>query len=240
MSILILGGTPEADQLAELLRGHGITFTYSLAGVTPNPKPRLYPVHIGGFGGVVGLARYLAQNAVKMVVDATHPFAATMTGNAIAAAAQTNIALLRFERPAWDEPAGANWTHVKTLDDAAKALPPGARAFLSVGSQSMVAFAHQSGVDFISRSIKPPENPFGKIIVAKPPFDVIGEMQLFSKYRITHLVSKNAGGDQTKAKLVAAQRLGIKVIMVERPPDPVAEPARDIVKVMAWIERRLL
>jgi len=239
MSLLILGGTQEADQLAERLRGHGIAFTYSLAGVTPNPKPRVYPVHTGGFGGVVGLARYLAQNSVKMVVDATHPFAAGMTKNAVTAAAQTNIALLRFERPAWEEPENANWTHAKTLPQAAGLLPVGARAFLSVGSQSMASFAHRNDVNFTCRVIKPPLSPFGKIIVAKPPFDVAGETQLFSKYRITHLVSKNAGGDQTKAKWVAAQRLGVGVIMVERPPTPVAEVAFNIATAMTWIERRL-
>lgn len=239
MSILILGGTAEADILADLLRGHGIEFTYSLAGVTPNPKARVYPLHIGGFGGVIGLARYLTQNTVNMLVDATHPFASEMTKNALAASIQANVPMLRFERPEWDEPENANWAHAESLDQAAKILPAGARVFLSVGAQSMAEFAHRSDVDFVSRSIKPPSSPFSKTIVAKPPFDVAGEVHLFSKYRITHLVSKNAGGDQTSAKLVAAKQLGIKVIMVERPTPPVAEIARDITTAMAWIERRL-
>lgn len=239
MSILILGGTAEADQLADLLRDHGIEFTYSLAGVTPNPKPRVYPVHVGGFGGVVGLARYLSQNAITMLVDATHPFAETMTEHAVTASIQANVPLLRFERVAWSEPPDAPWLCVPNLEAAATALPTGARVFLSVGSQSMACFAHRSDVDFTSRVIKPPINQFGKIIVAKPPFDVAGETALFTENRISHLISKNAGGDQTKAKLVAARQLGIVVIMVERPPSPVAETARDINAAMAWIERRI-
>ncbi len=239
MNVLILGGTGEADQLAELLVGHGIGFIYSLAGVTRNPRPKVYPTRTGGFGGVVGLARYLSQNNIQMVIDATHPFAANMPANAMLACKQTSIAYLRLTRPPWPEPQGAGWQRVNSLKEAADILPDNARVFLSVGAQSMSSFAHRVTINFVSRVIQPPKSVFGKIIVARPPFDLAGETQLLRENKITHLVTKNAGGNQTIAKLEAAQSLGIKVIMVERPAQPVAEMARDIAMAMAWIERRL-
>ncbi|MBL4806817.1 MAG: cobalt-precorrin-6A reductase [Rhodobacteraceae bacterium] len=235
MMVLILGGTSEADQLAALLSEQKIKFTYSLAGVTPHPKPRDYPTRTGGFGGVDGLAQYLRNSETTVLIDATHPFASNMSANAVQAATRANVPMLRLERPAWDD---NGWQNVASLDAAADILPAGATVFLSVGSQSVAPFAHRRDVQFISRAIKPPPNPFGKIIVAKPPFDVAGETMLFKDHAITHLVSKNAGGDQTSAKLTAAQILGIRVIMVERPILPVAETVNTPTAALAWITQR--
>ena len=97
--ILLLGGTNEASRMARLLADTGADAEFSYAGRTETPIPQPLPTRIGGFGGVEGLAAYLRQNAVTHLVDATHPFAAQMSRNAIAACAQAGVKLLALERP---------------------------------------------------------------------------------------------------------------------------------------------
>ena len=85
--VLILGGTTEARHLAERLAGRtDLAVTVSLAGRTTAPAAQAAPVRIGGFGGVEGLARYLINERVDALIDATHPYAAIMSANAAAAA----------------------------------------------------------------------------------------------------------------------------------------------------------
>jgi precorrin-6A/cobalt-precorrin-6A reductase len=84
--VLLLGGTTEATQLAaELAKDEQIKLIVSLAGRTARPLVRNGELRTGGFGGADGLARYLAEEAIALVVDATHPFAAVMPFNAASA-----------------------------------------------------------------------------------------------------------------------------------------------------------
>jgi precorrin-6A/cobalt-precorrin-6A reductase len=62
-----------------------------------------------------------------------------------------------------------------------------------------------------------------QVILARPPFSFTAECDLLTKHRISHLVTKNAGGVQTEAKLLAARALGLPVIMIARPVKPVAQ-----------------
>jgi precorrin-6A/cobalt-precorrin-6A reductase len=64
--------------------------------------------------------------------------------------------------------------------------------------------------------------PHVEIILARPPFALEGEEALLKERHITELVCKNSGGDATKAKIAAARRLGLPVIMIERPEKPAA------------------
>ena len=86
MRVLLLGGTTEARLLAgELVADHDVTV--SLAGRVRSPLPLPGTVRVGGFGGVDGLAAWLRAHGTDAVVDATHPFASTMTAHAAAACA---------------------------------------------------------------------------------------------------------------------------------------------------------
>ena len=59
MTIVILGGTAEARQLAGALVADGIDVVSSLAGRVRHPSLPAGRVRIGGFGGADGLATYL-------------------------------------------------------------------------------------------------------------------------------------------------------------------------------------
>ncbi|MEE9452842.1 MAG: cobalt-precorrin-6A reductase [Paracoccaceae bacterium] len=235
--ILILGGTHEAHLLAQELQAKDLNFIVSLAGVTRNPPPRDYPTRSGGFGGAKGLAGYLTAKNITALIDMTHPYAAKISTSAVWACAQTGIPLIRYDRPAWIAPKDADWRAVATHSDGAGALPSGARAFLTVGSGGLAPFAGRGDVWFLYRAIEKPAVAFarGTEVLQRPPFSLEDELALMAHHKITHLVTKNAGGTKTFAKIKAATRLAIPIIVVERPDLPVIEVATSIPDVLKWL-----
>lgn len=218
--ILILGGTRDARQIAAALVGEGYRVITSLAGVTENPVLPPGEVRRGGFGGVAGLAAYLEAERIALVVDATHPFAAQMSGQAHEACGLKHVPLFRFERPAWRACEGDRWTEVKTAGEAVGLLPAGARALVTIGRKEIAPFFQRSDISGIARMIEPPLRdapPGWEILLERPPFTPESEAELMSRNAITHLVTKNAGGGATEAKLGAARQLGIPVVMITRP-----------------------
>jgi precorrin-6A/cobalt-precorrin-6A reductase len=231
--ILVLGGTGDAHQVAMGLQDAGLDFVVSFAGATRKPMKRSYATRTGGFGGADGLAEYLGKREITGLVDATHPFAENISRSTVGAAKAAGVPLIRFVRPAWD---AAGFQCVPDLDAAARALPGRARAFLTVGGQSLGPFVSRTDVWFLFRGVDPMENPFaqGEALMQRPPFTLESEVDLMKAHGITHLVTKNAGGEQTRAKIDAATQLGISVIMVERPVLPVVESASTVSDILRW------
>ncbi len=231
MKVLILGGTAGGRALARAL---GAEAVLSLAGVTAAPLSA--PDRVGGFGGAAGLADYLEMENFDALIDATHPFAAQISHNAAKAARATGLPLLRLQRPPW--PIEPGWTEAPDLDAAAAMLPAGARVFLSVGSRSLGPFLARGDLWFLTRSIVAPGAlpPQGKLILARPPFAVADEMRLMRAHRISHLVSKNAGGGATRAKLEAARALGVGTIMVKRPRLPGVLTVASVDEAVKWVK----
>src|SRR5690242_10188477 len=137
MKILILGGTGEARELAARLVAMGHAVTTSLAGRTSSPLLPAGDIRVGKFGGIPGLVGYLKMLAFDRLVDATHPYAGLISINAVAAATRAGIPLVRFMRPAWHEPAGADWQHVADIEAAARVLPSGATALITTGHDGL-------------------------------------------------------------------------------------------------------
>ena len=233
--ILLLAGTAEARALAERLGGvPGLAVTASLAGVTSAPTPIAAETRRGGFGGAAGLADYLRTNAIAAVIDATHPFAARMATNAALACTATATPRLRLIRPPW-EPVG-EWRDLPDLAAAAAALPAGAHALVTTGRKETAPFAERPDLTCLLRVIEPVENlpPHITQLTARPPFALDHELALMHSRAITHLVSKNAGG-AGRAKLDAAARLAIPILMVERPAPPPGPTAETVEAAVAWI-----
>jgi len=93
MRALILGGTGDANRLADALVRETIDAIYSYAGRTQIPLGHSLPTRIGGFGGAVGLADHIRKERITHVIDATHPFAAEMSRHAVEACAATDVPL---------------------------------------------------------------------------------------------------------------------------------------------------
>ncbi|MFD5033241.1 cobalt-precorrin-6A reductase [Streptomyces sp. NPDC058405] len=227
--VLILGGTTESRRLAENLHGplrfvRHIRVTTSLAGRVARPVLPPGEVRIGGFGGAEGLGRWLREHRVDALIDATHPFAATISRNAARAAADAHVPLLALRRPSWVPAAGDDWRPVGSLEEAARALPPLAgRVFLTTGRMGLATFAHLDDLWFLVRSVDAPEPPYPartEVLLDRGPFTLDGEREIIRRHRIDVVVTKDSGGAATAAKLTAAREAGLPVVVVRRPPVP--------------------
>jgi precorrin-6A/cobalt-precorrin-6A reductase len=221
--ILILGGTGEARELAAALVAAGTDVVSSLAGRVRQPRLPEGQVRIGGFGGADGLAAFLRDEGITRVIDATHPFAGTITANAARAAAEAGVPLLILRRPGWD--ADPSWECVADIRAAAEAVRawPGDGVFLTTGRRDLAAFAGDDRHRFLVRTVDPPDGPVpprATLILDRGPYTVDRESALIREHRIGLLVTKNSGGPMTAAKLTAARDLGVHVVMVARPPLP--------------------
>ncbi|GLB63239.1 precorrin-6A reductase [Dietzia sp. NCCP-2495] len=224
--VLILGGTGEARALAELLVEAGVPVVSSLAGRVSAPRLPVGEVRIGGFGGIDGLAGYLRESGVRAVVDATHPFARVISGNAASACGAAGVPLLRLERPGWSQAPGAeHWHWVDGHDAAAEATARlGRRPLLTVGRQSLDRFTGPlANVPAVVRVVDPPEHPLPEpwqVLRARGPYTEAGERELMESHGIDVLVTKDSGGALTWPKMAVATAADIPVVVVRRPGPP--------------------
>jgi precorrin-6A/cobalt-precorrin-6A reductase len=241
MRVLILGGTTEASALAELLAGDArFEATLSLAGRTSAPKLQPIATRVGGFGGADGLARFLRAEKIDSVIDATHPYAAQISANAVVACHQTGVPLASVVRPAWAPQPGDAWQSVPTAVAAALALGrEPRRVFLSLGRQELHFFAAIQQHHYIARLIEPPRQTALPhkldLLQQRGPFDRDAELRLLRDHKINVIVSKNSGGSATYPKIEAARVLGLPVIMIARPAKPAGHIVKSAEAAMAWL-----
>ncbi|WP_416898817.1 MAG: precorrin-6A/cobalt-precorrin-6A reductase [Minwuia sp.] len=260
MKVLLLAGTAEARAIATGLSQDGrFKVIASLAGATETPADLGVETQSGGFGGAGGLRDFIAARGIDLLVDATHPFAAQMKAHASAQA----IPVLHVIRPAWTPRPG--WTVCGSLAEAARALPADARAFLALGQRHLQAFADHPAqmlvrsVDAPSPAVAPGLDPGASAQTGrqgprvKPedsrrvarftfikghPGTVAEETGLMRRHRITHLVCRNSGGRSGQTKLDAAAQLGVRTIVIDRPPPPPGEIVPTAEAALDWCLRR--
>lgn len=249
--VLILGGTGDAVKLAAKLADISkIEVISSLAGRTKKPAALIGNVRIGGFGGATGLATYLQENSIDILIDATHPCAGQISHNGAIASQSTNIPHLMLVRPQWkqvlDDISGDRWIEVESVEAATQAIPEWIkRVFITSGRQQLEPFLKRSHIYpetwYLIRSIDPPdiELPNSKVLLDRGPFSLEQERQLLCEYQIEAIISKNSGGDATYAKIIAARELGLPVVMVQRPPAPEGERVADVASAIEWLLDRL-
>jgi len=252
VKLLILGGTREAYELAELLvsefSSEQLSVITSLAGVTGNPKLPAGEVRIGGFseaydaGGKFGLRKYLLQEKISLLVNATHPYAIQISENSLAAATELGLPYLRLTRPPWEKHSGDQWIEVTDMGAAADYLNSEFLnsnsgiskniVFLTTGNRGLELFQQCRECHFVVRTVDVPENvvsengtpawPDAIFLQARGPF-------------ITLLVTKNSGGDSTYAKIEAASKLEIPVLMVDRPEENLSNACWKVNQVLDWV-----
>ena len=243
MRVLLLGGTGEARALADALADRpDIELTSSLAGRVSNPTLPVGAVRMGGFGGTEKLAAYLRDERIDRVVDATHPFAATITAHAEKAARDADVPLLVLRRPGWTEQPDDDWTRVPDITSAAAATaqaPPGC-VFVTTGRRDLAAYATDDMHHHLVRAVDPPDPPMPPhttVLLDRGPYTVEGETELMRTHGVVIIATKDSGGPMTFAKLVAARTLGIPVVVVDRPavPDGV-QTVDSIAAATAWLD----
>jgi precorrin-6A/cobalt-precorrin-6A reductase len=244
LKLLILGGSSEGITLARALAGDArFAPTLSFAGRTERPAPTPIPMRRGGFGGAEGLARYLRENGIDILVDATHPFAARMKEHAVEAAQSAGVPLLAIRRPSWEPKPGDHWLFVEDLDEAAIALGEKPRhVLLTTGRQELEPFVRAAQHSYVLRSVEAPSReelpPDTEVITARGPFTLQSEVELLRDKAIDVVVTKNSGGAATAAKLEAARILSLLVIVVRRPEVPASpESVATVTEALAWLDR---
>jgi len=221
--LLILGGTYESRLLAKALAGRlDLAITLSLAGRTKTPAPQPVPVRTGGFGGVQGLITYLLDHKTDLLIDATHPFAATISAHAYEAAQRTGLDFLVLRRPPWRAVTGDRWQDVASVEQALQQLGKAPRRiFVALGRQELAPLLKAPQHHYIVRSVDPITPPLAlphmKNILARGPFDAADELVLLRRHKIELIIAKNSGGPATYGKLQAARELRIPVILIKRP-----------------------
>jgi precorrin-6A/cobalt-precorrin-6A reductase len=238
MTILILGGTAEARELAVALVEDGLDVVSSLAGRVNSPSLPSGRVRIGGFGGVDGLAEYLRRQQVSAVIDATHPFAATIGANALRAANRTSTPLVRLERPGWGgHSRSGSWTWVADGAAARAAADVACRPFLTTGRKSLPDFRPWADREVLVRLVEPPTAPLPQrwiLIMSRGPYRYVGERQILTEHGIDVLITKDSGGTHTVAKLDAAGDLGIPVVIIARPQRPQVTRLETVAEAVGW------
>lgn len=240
--MLVLGGTAQARGLADLLAAApGVDVVTSLAGRTHAPRLPAGDVRTGGFGGADGLADWLRAHRIDAVIDATHPFAATITASAADATARLGIPFAVLRRPGWQPRASDDWHWVDSVADANRLLPDlGRRVFLATGQGELAAFAGRDDLWFLLRTVDPPPPPLPTqhvIITGRGPFAVDGESALLRDHLIDVVVTRDSGGEHTAAKLVAARRLALPVVIARRPPLPDVPVVATEQAALDWLTR---
>lgn len=237
---MVLGGTGEARELAaRLAQRPGLRVLSTLAGRVRDPRLPAGEVRVGGFGGPERMAEWLRAEQADAVVDATHPFAERISASAAEAAQLAGVPLLLLRRPGWTPGDGDDWRWVASLAEAAALLSSiGERVFLTTGRQGLAAFA---GSDrwFLVRCVDPPEPPLParmRLLLSRGPYDLDGELAVMREHRIDTLVTKDSGGDQTSAKLVAARGLRLPVVVVRRPDPPDVPIVATVGEALSWLD----
>jgi precorrin-6A/cobalt-precorrin-6A reductase len=245
--LLVIGGTGDAAKLVRLVAGKfgsRLEITTSLAGRTCFPTPLPCDVRIGGFGGASGLARWITENGVELVIDATHPFSAVMSENTRAACKATGARRLVLGRAQWTPKIDDRWHSVKDVAAAARLVPKlGQRPFLTVGGGDVSCFSVLGSMRVVVRLIDKPSEPLPlanyELVLGRGPFELAQEEKLLKKHKVDVVVAKNSGGQATYAKIEAARKAQIPVIMIERPPVVKGERVEQLSCAVSWIEERL-
>ncbi|HDS1818258.1 TPA: cobalt-precorrin-6A reductase [Pseudomonas putida] len=214
--ILLLGGVTEALAIARQL---GPQHVYSLAGIGRVPQDLTCQVRVGGYGGAEGLAQYLREAGITLLIDATHPYAAQISRNAAIASRSAGIPCWALRRPAWQAQPGDDWREVDDWAGLIDALAPFRRPLFTLGREPLQHLAEIPPEQFWTlRALEAcPGNERCEVIGARGPFHIEDERALFARRKIDVLISKNSGSVATEPKLDVARELGVPVLIVKRP-----------------------
>ncbi len=232
--ILVLGGTVEGRELAVILheKGYKVLLTvvsgHGAAMVPPGTPIEVLVDKLDDHD----LKQLVQDREAKVIVDATHPYASTITDNAQRAAADAGILYIRFERKQAAADIDNPLIHrTASYPEAARvAFGLGNTVFLTIGSKNIGPFVDEgrnSPKRVVARVLPDPviiqqcldSGLRAKDIIAvQGPFSEEMNIAMLKEFKAEVLVTKDSGSNGgTNTKLAAAFRLGLPVVLVSRP-----------------------
>jgi precorrin-6A/cobalt-precorrin-6A reductase len=226
----LIGGTSESVKVAELLSENNLPY---LVSVTTNSAKNLY-CHLPQVNFFVGklqfneIISFMIEHKIKMVIDASHPYAINISQGAIASCQSLQIPYLRYERPCFEVENSPiiNVTNIETILD--NNYLENKRVLLTIGCQSLFMFKDYHNKATLFARILPyldsikMANEAGfncdRLIAIKPPFSLELEKALWKLWEIDIVITKasgKSGGEDIKYEV--AKALNIPLIIISRP-----------------------
>lgn len=239
-NLLLLAGSGEARVIAEALAPRDdLEVTASLLYPSRTHGPLPVPTRLGRFGGEPGLGRFLQDENIDAVLDATHPFANQISARAARVCARAQVPYALVLRPEWSAEPEDHWQKVPDESAVADLLDAGQRVFTTTGRATLERLAAGTDALFLVRQLEdrpPPEHMKNvQYIVGKGPFSVEDEIENLTRLNIDVLVVKNSGGLPSRTKLDAARALGLPVILIARPTQPDALILTSVDAALDWV-----
>lgn len=260
--ILVLAGTTEGREIFSLCRARGYPVLATVA--TPYGKRVLLEETVPPAGageteivcaplGRREMAALILERGIRVVVDASHPFAVFASENARGACADTGAAYIRYARPPAPLPESPLLHACPGFAEAAeKAVTFGETIFLTTGSKTLPVFAEKAkrhGKRLVVRVLPAPEAvaaclalglPAQDVIAMQGPFSYEVNRALFRFYGASVVVTKESGpAGGTAEKVAAALDLGIPVVLVKRPAEKSSPAAGSPDELLRLLEELL-
>ncbi|EAX47823.1 precorrin-6x reductase [Thermosinus carboxydivorans Nor1] len=252
--ILVLAGTQDGRELAALLERAGFSVLVSVVsgyGRDLAQQTGLF-VHTGPLDRD-GLYNLIRTRAIKLVVDASHPYAAGASENAIAACQRAGVPYLRYERPGTPLP---RYERLYVADNAAAAARMAAQLgrtiFLTVGSRALALFKQEPLLRshrLVARVLPDPTVMAECLQLGFSPRDIIAmqgpfshelNVAMFRDCGAEVVVTKNSGAiGGTDTKFSAAMELGLSLVVIDRPRIDYGRKASSPAEVLDYLREEL-
>jgi precorrin-6A/cobalt-precorrin-6A reductase len=253
MRVMVIAGTADAKEIINQILKTGAVV---VATVTTSYGKELLEVCSGveivqGKMDASAMSKFIYDHEINCLVDASHPFAREASVNAIKAASGTKVPYIRFEREDVDIDAG-DVIRVKDFLAAAKACCNyEGNILLAIGSNNLNTFSERLP-DYKNRLfarilpdsrmvIKCEEAGLtaGNIIAIKGPFSVEMNIEMLKHCKASVLVTKESGETGgTCEKLEAAKKLGVTVIIVDRPEIDYERKVSKVEEIIEFVKQK--
>jgi precorrin-6A/cobalt-precorrin-6A reductase len=225
MTLLLLAGTGEAQEIARALAEKGVRVIASLAGGSRVGAELPVPTRKGGFGGEAGFRRFLEEEGITAVLDATHPFAHRISGRTARVCRALSMPYCQLLRPPWEAGRGDKWHEITSEEALAPLVAPGEVVFLATGRQTLERFANPwPRTDHL-----PPDRPAGGAVslsarrISRRPSALLGgraRRRSFASWGSIGWWSRTRAARPRAPSLWLRGGWGCRVAMIARPPQP--------------------
>ena len=230
--IFIAAGTQDGRELAGFILEHGYEVTASVVSEYGEELLNRYKgIKVNNKAmDEAGFVEYFRQNKVECFVDASHPYAANISTNAMRACEKCDVPYIRYERASSQLDYDKAY-YVESVEAAAeKAGELGRHVFLTTGSRSLPVFAGAAALrecDVVCRILPEAEvvrearelgfSP-NHIIAMQGPFSKELNKELFIKYNADVVITKNSGSlGGADTKFAAVKELNLPLVIIDRP-----------------------